>query len=365
MLTTKLTKSNERVDNAPFEIYNNQTMKIEDKIIKYAQKTELFRVQDLVKHFEGEYTRQYLSQKVGELVGSGQILSSGKGTSTRYVHKDKGDLFTKKFERTYHIKNLSEETIMEQIRQESLFKNNLDENIQSILEYALSEMINNAIEHSKSKSLKVRVLRDDKTISFFVIDYGIGVFRNVMGKFKLDSEYDAINEILKGKVTTQPHAHSGEGIFFTSKIADTFYIDSRGFKLLINNIINDVFVRTTKKKFLGSQIYFEIKTDSKKHLSDIFKEYQSDPNTYAFDKTKITVKLYTLGTIYMSRSQARRILSNLDKFNHIILDFKNVPTIGQAFADEIFRIYKNSRPDVKIETINTNKNIDFMIGRVR
>jgi anti-sigma regulatory factor (Ser/Thr protein kinase) len=363
-LTRELTKSNGGVDNALFALYNSQIMTIEKKIIKYAKKTGPFRVQDLVEHFEDEYTRQYLSQKVGELVETGELLSSGTGTRIRYAHKSKKDLFTTEFEKTYENKNLSEEKIMEQIRQEALFKDNLEENIQSILEYALSEMINNAIEHSRSKSAKVRVLRDDKTISFFVIDYGVGVFKNVMKKLKLKSEYDAITEILKGKTTTQPKAHSGEGIFFTSKIADKFHINSRGFKLIIDNDINDVFVNTTKKSFLGSEVYFEIKTNSKKHLSDIFKEYQSNPDTYAFDKTKITVKLYTLGTIYMSRSQARRILSNLDKFDHIILDFKDVPTIGQAFADEIFRVYKNSRPNVKIETINTNENIDFMIGRV-
>ncbi len=363
-MTRELTKYNEEVDKRVFGLYNSQIMTIEKKIIKYARKADPFRVQDLVKHFENEYTRQYLSQKVGELVEAGELLSSGIGTRIRYTHKSKRNLFTKEFEKTYENKNLSEEKIMEQIRQEALFKDNLDENIQSILEYALSEMINNAIEHSRSKSVKVRVLRDDKTISFFVVDYGIGVFKNVMEKLKLKSEYDAINEILKGKTTTQPKAHSGEGIFFTSKIADKFHINSRGFKLIIDNDINDVFVNTTKKSFLGSEVYFEIKTNSKKHLSDIFKEYQSNPDTYAFDKTKITVKLYTLGTIYMSRSQARRILSNLDKFNHIILDFKDVPTIGQAFADEIFRVYKNNRPEVKIEAINTNENIDFMIGRV-
>lgn len=346
-------------------IYNSRIMTIEDKIIKYAKKTDLFKVQDLVKDFQNKYTRQYLSQKVQELVKSGDILTSGTGTRIRYAHKSKGDLFIKKFEKTYQNKNLSEEKILEQIRQEALFRDNLEENLQSILEYALSEMINNAIEHSKSKHIKVKLLRDDDKFSFFVIDYGVGVFKNVMEKLKLKSEYDAINEILKGKTTTQPRAHSGEGIFFTSKIADKFHINSRGFKLIVDNKIQDVFINTTNKPFLGSEVFFEIETTSKKHLSDIFREYQSNPNTYAFDKTKITVKLYTLGTIYMSRSQARRILSNLDKFDHIILDFKDVPTIGQAFADEIFRVYKNSRPDVKIETVNTNDNIDFMIGRVK
>lgn len=339
-------------------------MTIEDKIIKYAKEANLFKVQDLVEHFKNKYTRQYLSQKVQELIKGEEILTTGTGTRIRYAHKSKKDLFTKKFEKTYRTENLSEEKILEQIRQEALFRDNLKENVQSILEYALSEMINNAIEHSQSRSVKVKLLRDEDKFSFLVIDYGIGVFKNVMEKLKLESEYDAINEILKGKTTTQPKAHSGEGIFFTSKIANKFHINSKGFKLIVDNKINDVFVNKTKKSFLGSEVYFEIETNSKKHLSDIFKEYQSNPDTYAFDKTKITVKLYTLGTIYMSRSQARRILSNLDKFDHIILDFKDVPTIGQAFADEIFRVYKNSRPDVRIEIINTNDNIDFMIGRV-
>ena len=92
---------------------------------------------------------------------------------------------------------------------------------------------------------------------------------------------------------------------------------------------------------------------------------KSNPKSYKFDKTKITIKLYTLSSKYLSRSQARRLLNNLEKFNYIILDFKNVDTVGQAFADEIFRIYQNKRPDITIESINTNPNIDFMIKRVK
>jgi anti-sigma regulatory factor (Ser/Thr protein kinase) len=337
---------------------------IEQKILEYAKETTTFKVKDLQLLFNKQYSRQYISKKVQEMVRAGDIVKSGIGINTCYAHKNNRALFEKVFERKYRNKHLSEEKILEQIRQESFFRDGLNENLRSILEYALSEMINNAIEHSQSKSIKVKVIREDNKTSFFVIDYGIGVFQNVMKKLKLESEYDAINEILKGKTTTQPQAHSGEGIFFTSKISDKFWINSKGFKLIIDNVVNDVFVENPKERFKGSEIYFEIKTDSTKHLSDIFMEYQSKPDTYAFDKTKITIKLYTLGTIYMSRSQARRILSNLDSFNYIVLDFKNVPTIGQAFADEIFRVYKDKRPEVIIEAVNTNPNIDFMINRV-
>lgn len=337
---------------------------IEEKILKYAKSHKPFKVSELVKEFRNEYTRQYLSSKVQTLVQTGDLIKSGIGINTRYTHENKKELFQDIFERRYRNNNLSEEDILNSIRSESFFKDELNEDIQCILEYALSEMINNAIEHSQSGSIYVKVLNDGNRTSFIVRDYGIGIYRNVQQKFNLETIHDAINEILKGKVTTQPHAHSGEGIFFTSKVADRYHISSQNTKLTIDNILPDIFVEEIPENVEGTEIFFEISNTSKKHLNTIFREYQSDPDTYAFDKTKITVKLYTLGSIYISRSQARRVLSNLDKFDHIILDFKDVPTVGQAFADEIFRVYKSKRPEVVIEAINTNRDIDFMIGRV-
>ncbi len=46
-----------------------------------------------------------------------------------------------------------------------------------------------------------------------------------------------------------------------------------------------------------------------------------------------------------------------------ILDFDKVPTIGQAFADEVFRVFKESHPEIEIQSINTNPAVDFMIKR--
>ena len=47
----------------------------------------------------------------------------------------------------------------------------------------------------------------------------------------------------------------------------------------------------------------------------------------------------------------------------IILDFEDVKTIGQGFADEVFRVWKIKHPGVKIITKNANENIEFMIKR--
>ena len=54
-------------------------------------------------------------------------------------------------------------------------------------------------------------------LSFIVNDSGIGIFRNIMQKRNLKSELEAIQDLMKGKTTTMPESHSGEGIFFTSK----------------------------------------------------------------------------------------------------------------------------------------------------
>ena len=185
-----------------------------------------------------------------------------------------------------------------------------------------------------------------------------------MSKRGLKSELEAIQDLLKGKITTQPQSHSGEGIFFTSKAADVFILESFGLRLRIDNLIKDVFVEEIKPAKKGTKVIFRVDCHSKKHLNDIFKAYQTNPQTYDFNKTDIMVKLYTMGTIYISRSQARRVLSGLDKFKTVVLDFDKVPTVGQAFADEIFRVFKLKHPEIKIMPINMNEGVKFMVERV-
>ncbi len=166
----------------------------------------------------------------------------------------------------------------------------------------------------------------------------------------------------KGKNTTHPHSYSGEVIFFTSKIAYIFILDSFGYRLRIDNLIKDVFVEKIKS-FKGTKVRFKIKKRTTKHLNDVFHQYESEPGSHAFDKTKIYVKLFKAGTIYISRSQARRLMSNLEKFKLVILDFKGIKTIGQAFADEVFRVFTSKHPQVKIQSVNKSEAVEFMINR--
>ena len=67
----------------------------------------------------------------------------------------------------------------------------------------------------------------------------------------------------------------------------------------------------------------------------------------------------------VSRSQARQILSTLENFDIILFNFTNVPLVGQAFADEIYRVFHNNHPKIKLEESNMNEAVKFMIERAK
>ena len=331
-------------------------------IIRFVFRQRKIKSRELAAKFH--ISRQYANRILKGLVNGGKLVKIGSTKSAVYLPPKFAGKAEVKIEKRLSNKNLREHEVLEEIGTKSQIVSSLDENIRSIFAYAFSEMLNNAIDHSESGNIQIDVGKTGGKIVFHVNDFGIGVFRNIMEKRHLKSELEAIQDLLKGKTTTQPNAHSGEGIFFTSKIADMFLLESHKYRLIIDNPMDDVFLQEMKRSKKGTKVTFALAADSPKHLNDVFKKYQTDPAEYAFDKTEIRVKLYTLGTIHISRSQARRITVGLEKFRHVILDFGQVPMVGQAFADEIFRVFKNRHPGIEIEPVNMNEAVRFMIGRV-
>ena len=105
----------------------------------------------------------------------------------------------------------------------------LPKNVLEIWRYAFTEMMNNAIEHSRSETIRCLVSRDYINTMIFIVDDGIGVFNNIRNFFKETynqdlSIDDAIMQLTAGKLTTAKEGHSGEGIFFTSRALDKFQI---------------------------------------------------------------------------------------------------------------------------------------------
>lgn len=344
-------------------------MAIKEKILEMAKIKGKIVTSDLSEQFS--VSRQYLNRLIKELVANGELVKFG---ATRYAfytlpeyaraHKE---IFPLRYAKSFKNKGLEEHKILDQIERAFPALKKLPENVNSIFTYAFSEMFNNAIEHSKSSRIGVEVSIQNKILSFIVQDSGIGVFRNVMKQRGLKSEIEAIQDILKGKTTTMPKSHSGEGIFFTSKSGDIFILDSFGYQLIVNNELPDVFVKTVKKIKKGTRVMFKISAASNRHLNEIFKKYTilSGENNYGFDKTEIRVKLYAIGGVHISRSQARRVLAGLEKFKMVIFDFDKVPTVGQAFSDEVFRVFHRKHPQIKLVAENMTEGVKFMVERAQ
>jgi len=334
------------------------------QILDTVKRLKKANVTSIISSLPEEKSRQWVSTLLNKLAGEGKLSRAKSGVHVFYTLPQNADLLAKKVAKSLKNKGLQEDKVLEELKQAAPFLKDIKENIDSILFYAFTEMLNNAIEHSKSKTIDVKIEKVNDKIAFEVIDKGIGVFRNIKTKKKLNSELEAIQELLKGKTTTLPHSHTGEGIFFTSKIADIFILDSFGYRLRIDNFIEDIFIEEIDNS-IGTKVRFELKTDTNKHLNDIFEQYQSKPGSYSFDKTHVFIKLYIAGTIYISRSQARRLLTNLDKFKVIELDFEDIKTVGQAFADEIFRVFATKHPDIEIKPINMNDAVSFIVDRAK
>ncbi len=340
-------------------------MEVEKIILLFAGSNSPFTTKDILLKMKKKYSRQYVIKVLNKLVSQGELIKTGSTRGAKYFHKDKLDRIGNRVKLEFKNKGLEEHKVFEVLEQTYRYLRGIPEHIHSIFTYAFSEMLNNAIEHSKSGKIEVETGVNENRVRFVIRDFGVGVFRSIVKKTAAKTDLEAIQELLKGKLTTAPKSHSGEGIFFTSKVGELFALNSYGTQLLVNNDIDDVFVKKLDSPIKGTQIIFEIDLDHKGHLSDIFEEYQSSPGSLAFDKTEVRIKLYTMGTIYISRSQARRVLNRLEKFKKVILDFENVPTVGQAFADEIFRVFKNKYPQIQIEPVNMNESVNFMVERAK
>jgi anti-sigma regulatory factor (Ser/Thr protein kinase) len=240
-------------------------------------------------------------------------------------------------------------------------RRHLPGNVHAILAYAFLEMLNNAIDHSHSERVRIEVRLSVTGVSFSVRDTGIGVFASIRARYGLADEAEALREVLKGKRTSMPERHSGEGLFFTARVADRFALSSHRLSVEFDNVRKDT-AAASIRHHRGTRVEFAIRRTSRRRLENVFHEFAPERHGYRFEKTRVAVKLHP--GFYGSRSEARRLLSGLDRFREIELDFREVNTIGQGFADEVFRVFPGRHPASRIRTFNAPPAVAAMIAHV-
>ena len=311
---------------------------------------------------EGIGSRTYVSRLLAELIKEGRVAKTKAGRNVFYevIDEEIG------LEQRVLLLGLDEAKVWEKVRKNTQFIGGMTEQSENILYFSFTEMLNNAIDHADSLRGMVKVWREGEVIKFIVRDYGVGVFRNLMEKKGFTDEVMAIQELVKGKLTTAVKWHSGEGIFWTSKIADRFELISYDFKLRVDNKMDDYTIEKTEKMVKGTEVRFEVGLKTKKSLQELFEKYTLNRETYAFETTEIPIKLFENGgDVWISRSQAKRVLNGLEKYKRVILDFKGIELIGQGFADEIFRVFRLRHPEVEIVTENMSPSVELMVRRAQ
>ena len=236
--------------------------------------------------------------------------------------------------------------------------------------YIFSEMLNNAIDHSEGTDVAINVIINAHDISFHIADNGVGIFTKIASAMQLEEKRFAVMELAKGKFTTDPESHSGEGIFFSSKASDVFGILSDGLIFSTINFRDEESERLIDHKYAernGTTVFFVVFRNHSMTTQELFDRYTEEPDHYGFTKTVVPVKLLEYGEarpVFISRSQAKRLLVRFERFERIELDFSGIDEIGQGFADEVFRVFPSQHPNSRITTINCNSSVERMIKHV-
>lgn len=320
-----------------------------------------------IAHFTAEHfgiTRQAVHRHLARMVDNKTLTASGTTRGRTYALA----MLISIAETLKLTPELAEDRVWDKYIAPHL--RDIPDNVRDICFYGFTEMLNNAKDHSESPKVAIALKRDPKNVTLTVIDDGVGIFHKLATVLHLEDERHAILELSKGKLTSDPTRHSGEGIFFTSRMFDQFAILSGRLRFVCNDgadwliDTNDTGPDAYSPYSGGTSVLMIIATNSKRTSKEVFDRFADIDQDYGFTRTHVPVVLAKYGTENLvSRSQAKRLLARFERFKEVVLDFKEVPMIGQAFADEVFRVFPNQHPDVRLYFRNAVPDVERMIRR--
>jgi len=271
--------------------------------------------------------------------------------------------------------DLSDKAIYEDAVYDEVFKKytgRMNNNAIKIWQYAFTEMVNNVLDHSESDSLFVAIEQNALYTWVNIVDYGIGIFNKIMKFYDYTDIDDAILSLFKGKLTTDAENHSGEGIFFTSRVMDEYFAVSSQ-KIFSHTEVSDSTNNVAELiaedsrigdlvENCGTIIVMGLVNEPNKTLREVFDMFSHDDS---FDTTRIPMQQVSVSGYPVSRSQAKRVYFGLEKFKKVIFDYTGVDDLGQGFAHELYVVYKKKHPNIEFENANASENVLRMINHVQ
>jgi anti-sigma regulatory factor (Ser/Thr protein kinase) len=304
-------------------------------------------------------SRQAVHKHLERLVTEGTVVVSGRTRNKRYELAALVQ-WTKRYA---PIAGLAEDAVWR--KDVAPLIGGLPENVLNIWHYGFTEMFNNVIDHSGAGEVSISLTKTAATTTVDIYDDGVGIFKKIQAALSLVDERHAVLEIAKGKLTTDPANHSGEGIFFSSRMFDRFIIASGEVYFSHEFDEKEDWILQASSASGGTLVRMFLHNHTARSMKKVFDKFTSDED-YGFTKTVVPVKLMQYGDDNLvSRSQAKRLLSRFERFKVVVLDFSGVSSIGQAFADEVFRVFAAKHPEVEIAFIHSSSEVKRMISRAQ
>ncbi|MBF0220184.1 MAG: DUF4325 domain-containing protein [Gammaproteobacteria bacterium] len=302
-------------------------------------------------------TRQAVNKHIRLLIEQKVLLERGSTRNKHYLLCPQEE-----WERIYDISDRLEE---HQVWNDDIAPRigKLPDNVLDIWHYGFTEMFNNAIEHSSGKQIVVRLEKTSLTTRIAVYDDGEGIFVKIQKALLLADERHSVLELSKGKLTTDPANHTGEGIFFSSRMFDDYTILSGN--VYFSHKFDEIedWILENRRMQSGTAVLMALNNNTARRAKQVFDSYTSGED-YGFTKTVVPVRLAQYGyEKLVSRSQAKRLLARIDRFKVVIFDFEGVDTIGQSFADEVFRVFRRNHNDISMLHVNSAPEVEQMIRR--
>jgi STAS-like domain of unknown function (DUF4325) len=233
-----------------------------------------------------------------------------------------------------------------------------------VLEYVCTEMLNNVLDHSGAAKVGVGLDWNPSSVLVHIVDDGRGVFAGIRAALALDNDADAAMLVLKGKVTTDPARHTGEGLFFSARVCEWFNLQSGKTGLSLEGDDRPWAYDTPNDEVAGTRLRFRVSRIAPPTLAAVFDAFCPQPEL-RFTRTVVSVGLMQQADgALVSRSQGKRLVLGLDRFTAVTFDFTGVRDMQQGFADEVFRVWTAAHPDIKVSVLGIGPAVQRALGHV-
>ncbi len=302
-------------------------------------------------------SRRTANVKLKALVASQWLQVAGRGRATRYTP---GAL--RQVAQRYPLATLQEDLPW---RQDFAPYFDLPPEVQRLLRHAFTELLNNAVDHSGGQTVMVSVRQTPVQVQLLVSDDGCGIFERIAQGFGIPEPSLALLELSKGKLTSDPGGHCGHGLYVTARLADVLCLHANGAGFQRRAWDAQPWRDSHAAVQRGTSVYVAIALDTPRRLEQVLGGYALLPGAYAFERTEVPLQLLAQGQGLASRAEARRALARLDQFRRAEINFAGVRDVGQGFADEMFRVYRQRHPGVELVPLGMNPQVAAMVDAVR